>query len=137
MLNTLRTSLSKHKIRRFQGIKFDTALNQISVIKQARYRDYYDLFGLGQAIRFDWKRRVIGLADLPKGIRCVRIQIQFPALRIVIDVDFLMVTRDILSLLSVKDMMDNGMDTSVENRCAYHEGRREPLILENYFLIHT
>lgn len=131
MLTTMRDRLSRHTSRKFEGIRFDTACNRRSVISLSQYRSYCKDFGIGQAIRSEKGRGVVGLGGFQSGIGRVRIQIPFPALRLVIDVDFLVVRQDIPALLSVKDMIDNGIDISIENKCAYHNGLTQPLSLVN------
>lgn len=66
----------------------------------------------------------------------VSIQIPFTYLEVKIDVQFLMITEDIPSLLSMKDVVENGLEISIQGIFVSLGLKCHKLAMENYFLIH-
>lgn len=57
-------------------------------------------------------------------------------LGIIIDVEFLILKEKVLSLLSMKDMVTNKLDISIQDGHITFSGSKQPLAMENYFLMH-
>lgn len=119
----------------FDGVKIDTAANRKSIMGTHQYDEYCKTFGLRPAIRTQ-TRGVIGIGGRKSSIGTVTIQIPFPNLGLIIDVCFLLMTGNVPTLLCMKDMIDNNLDISLQHRTITHEGRKQQLRLENYFLVY-
>lgn len=65
-----------------------------------------------------------------------RIQIPFKQYGIFIDVVFSILEENALSLLSNMDMIDNGLDISLQGRYVYIGRHRQPLTLKIYFFVY-
>lgn len=64
------------------------------------------------------------------------IQIPFKDLRLVVDVELLLIAHEIPSLISMRDMVRNGLEISILHAHVTRESRLEKLNFENYFLVH-
>lgn len=64
-----------------------------------------------------------------------RIQIKFKDLYIVIDVDFLLITADIQTLLSMRYIVENGLDISIKSKTISNGERRQKKNFQNFFHI--
>lgn len=64
------------------------------------------------------------------------IHVPFKYLDVAIDVIFTVIKEDIPTLLSIGDMLNNRLDVSIKRRYVSLIERRQPLTMENYFLIH-
>lgn len=74
-----------------------------------QYVTYTKDFGLRSAMRTAPDRTVRVIGGKRKANRISMFQIPFTDLREVMDVDFLIINEDILSLLSLRDIYKNGM----------------------------
>lgn len=52
------------------------------------------------------------------------------------DVEFILMNKDMPTLLSLRDMLRNNLDISIRYECIKFQGQREPLIMDNYCLIY-
>lgn len=75
------------------------------MINHSQYHAYYRDLGLEKAICLDPRRGAIGVGGIQQGICRVIIQISFPDLYLVIEVDFPVVKQDIPALLFDKEMI--------------------------------
>lgn len=138
-MDTALLSMNKQLVSRsgppFNGITIDTAANRKSVMCKAQYEAYGRDFGRTIPMRKP-SRGLKGLGGKSKVLGEAMIQIPFCALHLIIDVVFAIVEEDIPSLLSNKDMLDNGLDISLQGKYLYIGSRRQPLVLDNYFFIY-
>lgn len=65
-----------------------------------------------------------------------KIQIPFTVLKIIAELEFLILQEYVPSHLSMKDMIKNQLEISIQGRYITFAGRRQPLTMENYFHIH-
>lgn len=63
-------------------------------------------------------------------------QIPFNDLRLIIYVDFLLISEDVPSLLSMKGLVENGLDISIHDNYVSLWRWKKRLKMSNYFLIH-
>lgn len=77
-----------------------------------------------------------GIGGTQRALVSAVIQIPFRDLAIIIDVHFLRLESIIPTLLSMKYMVTNGLDISIQGCYMSLEGRRQKLSMQNYFLIH-
>lgn len=75
----------------------------------------------------------MGIGGSKKSFGSRNVQIPFLLIGIFIDVYFLIMTGDVPSLLSLKDMFENGLEFSIQKCTVSFNGRSEPLIMKNYF----
>lgn len=57
-------------------------------------------------------------------------------MKIVIEDDFLLISGNVQSLLSMKEMIENGLDISVKARTITHYGEKKGIQMKIVFLIH-
>lgn len=102
----------------------------------SQYGSYCVEFGLKRAINRSTRTVLRGIGGRRIPIGTERIQIPFDKLRIIIDVDFLILQEDVPSLLSMRDMIENQLDISIQSLHITLAGRKQSLAMENFFLIH-
>lgn len=76
----------------------------------------------------------IGARQRAKGMYMM--QIPFKYLNLIIDVDFMVIVSDVLTLLSIRDMVTNGLDIPIQLCHIRFEGSIGQLAMNNSFLIH-
>ena len=130
MFTTSNRTTSK-KVK-FNGITIDTAANRKSVMCEGQYLAYQLEFGRKIPIRPP-KKGVRGIGGRSEVIGEATIQIPFLKLHLIIDVEFSILKEISPSLLSNRDMIENGLDISLQGGYLYIGSLRQPLILENYF----
>ena len=101
-----------------------------------QYDPYCNTFNLKKLIKPLKGKQVRGIGGCSIAIGEARVQIPFKDLGIIIDVKFLILKDKIPSLLSMKDMLDNGLDLSIQGRYITLGNRKQDLHFQNYFLIH-
>lgn len=89
------------------------------------------------AIKHAEGKGVNGIGGIQKATEMERIRIPFVDLEIIIYVQFHILPTRVPKLLSMKDMLDNGLDISVQHRNIEHKVKTQQLILEDYLLIHN
>lgn len=120
----------------FKGIQFDTCANYTSVISRSQYLSYCDEFGLKPSIRNANGRKLIGVGGVVKALGLVKLQIPFAGLHLVLDVDFLVIDKEIPTMMCLRDMYENDLDISIQEKYVSYGELRYPLNTENYFLTH-
>lgn len=100
-----------------------------------QYEAYFNCFGTCPAIKPD-NRGVKGIGGRQNSQGCVKIQIPFNELAVVIDVDFTLLNGDSPCLLCTRDLILNGLDISLKERTMSFQNGVQSVELENYFLIH-
>lgn len=101
---------------RFKGIYIDTCANRPSVMSFSQYQSYCKEFHVPVGVDTSSKRMLSGLGGRSAPIWSAVIPVPFEKLKLVIDVRFQFVRDNVASLLSMKDMVDNGLDISLTNR---------------------
>jgi len=120
----------------FRGLHIDTCANRSSVMALAQYRAYCQELQVPVQIDRDNIQRLRGLSGSSKPIGTAVIPVPFRELNLVIDVTFQIVSNEIPTLLSMKDMKDIGLDISIQEEVVKYKHLHQPLVMENYFLIH-
>lgn len=64
------------------------------------------------------------------------IQIPFPMLELVVDIEFLLVSGPMPILLCTRDLILAGLDIFIHNCNIQHEGRTQNVALEKHFLVY-
>lgn len=82
------------------------------------------------------ERKVTGIVGEVKVLGTVKLQIPFKGINLTIDFEFLVVKLKVPTLLSIKDMMINGLDISLQKCHVSLAGMTHTLSRENYFLVH-
>lgn len=96
---------------------------------------YCKEFGLKPEIDSTEDRAVNGIGGIIKALGTVMIQIPFKKLHTIIVVQFLVLSGRVPTLLSMRDMAENDLDISLKGRFISHNGWKQLLALENFFLI--
>lgn len=125
------------KTAEFLGIKIDTGANKRSIMSLAQYSHYCQKFGLAEAIRMNNNHGVKGIGGSRKSVGTANIQIPFKDLGVIIDVQFLLLTGQVPTLLCLKDLYTNGLDISILRCKILCAGREQSLEMKNYFLVHN
>lgn len=131
----MNANLISSELSAFNGVRFDTCANT-SVICEAQYMSYCSEFGLRPSIRPPGGRCITGIGGMRKLIGIVNLQIPFTQLDLVINVDFMMLKENVPTLISVPDIILNGLDISVQRRHVSLGKRTQQLSMEKYFLVH-
>lgn len=79
---------------------------------------------------------MIGFGGVIAAIGKVQLKIPFKDLRLVLDVDFLVLKETTPTLLSMEDMIQNELDISIQNILVTYDNRNQKLTPENLFLTH-
>lgn len=129
-----RITLDQKPAVRFNGVVIDTAANRRSIMSVAKYRAYEREFGIKVPLSPPCKN-VKETGGRLRPIGEATIQIPFLLLNLVIDVDFSILKDDLPSLLSNRDLIDYGLDVSLQGAHLHIGDFKQPLVLENYFFI--
>lgn len=68
-----------------------------------------------------------------RSVGTVRLKIPLRKLNIITDVDLFLLSENVPSLLSMKDMVENGLDISIQDCTERYGDRTQALSVENYF----
>lgn len=137
LISAMYIFLSNSPQQQFEGVRIDTCANRRSIISTNKYTAYCQTFGLQQAIYPSHSKTILGIGGKEKGVGLIKIQILFTGLGIIIDFEFLLVSSAIPSIVSMKDMLDNGLDISILDATVLLNGRSHQVTILNVFLIHT
>lgn len=77
----------------------------------------------------------IGVKSLPVGE--ATIQIPFVRLNVILDVEFSILRGESPSLLPNKDMIEGGLDITLQGGYIYVGDLQQPLTLDNYFYVYV
>lgn len=99
-----------------------------------QYHAYERKFGRRVQLR-PARKDVKGIGGQSVALGEVTIQIPFSQLDLVVDIEFSILGGDTPSLLSNRDLIENGLDISLQGGYLYIGEARQPLILDNYFFI--
>lgn len=130
------TQLRKEPSTIFKGIIIDTAANRRSVMCRNQHNAYQLEFGVKIPLRPPQKSRMKGIGGEGKVIGDATIPVPFTDLNLILDIDFVIMKDHCTSLLCNKDMINGGLDISIQGRFLCFGNRKQPLLLENYFFVH-
>lgn len=65
------------------------------------------------------------------------IPISFENLKIPVDVDFLLLLEQVVTLLSMRDIIENSLELSIQRGLITHGYRQQKRKFDKYFLTHT
>lgn len=132
----MHAALQEGEISSFHGIRIDTCVNRSSVMSLNKYKAYCQEFQVPSKIDRTIARRLMGIGGRSCSIGTAREPVPFKDLNLVIDVNLQIVPDNVPTLLSNKDMYDNGLDISIQDHTITYKHLVQPLAFENYFLIH-
>ena len=132
----MHAELSYGETTTFRGILIDTCANKSSVISPSQYRAYCETFQVPCNILKQNIRSLKGIGGKSVSIGTATIPVPFKDLNLVIDVTFQILDSNVPTLLSMKDMHDNGLDISIQDKVVKYKHLLQPLAFENYFLVH-
>lgn len=135
-LLTMTAELSAGEGPVFKGIYIDTCANRSSVMSYSQYKAYCEEFKVPCSISREESRILRGIGGKSSSIGTAIILVPFRDLNLVLDIKFQIVSDNVPTLLSMKDMLDNGLDISIQQKEVKFKHLMHPLIMENYFLIH-
>ena len=130
------SELRKGEREKFDGLYIDTCANRSSVMSLDQYRAYCSDFHVPMKICKEDRKIIRGIGGKSSAIGTAIIPVPFKGLRLVADVKFQIVTDKVPSLLCMKDMLQNGLDISIQNSVMTYKSFSHPLQMRNYFLIH-
>lgn len=129
-LNTTKNNSS------FEGLRIDTFANHTSAITDGQYQAYCRKLNLSCSIKSASNRAMKGICGNSKAVGLVVIQVPFKELDVVLEVAFLIIDKNIPTPLSMKYMLNEGLDISVQSQYVSLSLRRHRLTKKYYFLIH-
>lgn len=132
-----KANTNPHYCTPFDGLSLGAWVNRKDVININQYRASSKTFNLPQSIRPPSNRAITGNSGIRISIRVVKIEIPFKKLRVVIEATFLVLEDSTLTLLFMKDMLDNSLGICIQERHMRNGTKWQPLKIENYFLIHA
>ena len=135
-MELLEAALSVGETSKFDDIVLDTGANRSSVMSLDQYKVYCEEFKIPMKIDKSDKKNIIGLGSRNQTIGTALVTVPFSDLDLWIDVKFRIVNTKCPTLLSLKDMIQNGLDISIQERTISFKHKRQSLTFENYFLIH-
>lgn len=115
----------------FDGIRTDTYANRTSVITIQQYQAYCRTFNLPCALEPLNDLVIKGVSSGCNAIGLVEIQVQFYNLDVILYMQFLFVTDNNPTLISMKDMLDIGLYISKQGRFVSCRKRCVPFALKN------
>lgn len=120
----------------FEEIIVDTGDNRRSVICKAQLQAYQREFQKRVRIEPRMRKNMRGIGGTGEITGGVTIPVPFNRLGIVLNILFVVLERYCPTLLRNKDMLDNGLGISIQDQYILMGEKRQPLLLENYFLKH-
>lgn len=136
MIKNMDRHLTKNPHGPFNVLKFDTCANTASVISESQFLSYCHQFVIRPSIWPVGDIKVTGIGLEVKVLGSIQLQIQFNDIHLFICVYFLVLKQQIPTLLSLRDMMINGLDISLKNCHVSFGNKTHKLSMENYFLVH-
>lgn len=120
----------------FLGVRLNTCAHRHSIISKVKYAAYLEGLRLSYSFVTDKDAYVEGMGGRWTSHRTALIHIPLRNLNLVIDVDSLVIPDDIPSLLCMKDIVNNGLDISIEHHAVGFKDLTHLLKMATYFLIH-
>lgn len=142
-LISMQKQLNRPHSLTFAGVRIDTCANRRSTMSRKKYITYCQEFGRRLSIKSAAHNDegILGTGRRVPFMGTVFIQISFSGLQVEIDVDFLLVDKAVPARLSMRDMLQNGLDISLQDAAIFIgtgiAKRANQLQLCNFFLTHT
>ena len=118
----------------FEGVILDTGANRISIMSMSQYQAYCREFGCPIEIDYAQNRGVNGIGGKTEAVGTAIIPIPFKDIGIIIDVRFRIMRNACPSLLCLRDMIESGMEISIQEKTLTIHGRTQELEFVNDFL---
>lgn len=120
----------------FKGVILDTGANRRSAMCLNQYRAYCSEFMVPMRIDYSDRHSIVGIGGSTAVIGTAIVPIPFADLNIIIDVKFKILRDNCPTLLSLKDMIENGLDISIQDKTISFKHNIQSLTFENDFLKH-
>jgi len=130
------SALSCGESARFQGVILDTGANRRSAMCLEQYRTYCKEFMVPMEIDYNDNNCLLGIGGMSGAVGTASIPIPFVDLGIVIDVKFKILRDSCPNLLSLRDMIVNKLDISIQDKTVSFRHKIQSLLFENDFLKH-
>lgn len=121
----------------FEGLRIDTCANWTSVSGVKQYLTYISTFKIPYSIHGTKSRIVRSVGGTSTTSIAVSIEITLTYLEVIIDVHFLVAVENIPTLLPMEDVVENGLDISIQDCFTSLGQKRHLLAMESFFLIHV
>lgn len=121
---------------KLKSFRLVTGGNRASVMSKEPYHAYCRPFGLRPAIQTTGGRASRGIGRRKTSIGSSTIQFAFNYLQLMIDVEFLLLDDQVPTLLSMRDMIRNGLEISMQQAHSTHMTKKQRIKLDNYFFFH-
>lgn len=135
-LEKIDLAIALDDIPKFKGILLDTCGNRSSVMSFAQYKAYCLEFQVPFKINRGSAKSISGIGGSRKTMGTATIPIPFKDLKIVIDVTFQIMEDYVPSFLSMKDMVENDLNLSIQRKVLMYRNLEQDLSFEIFFLIH-
>lgn len=122
---------------RFKGIRLDTFGNRTSIMGNQQFDAYCHDFGTKPSIIPSHNLGINGIVGVITGKLLVLVYIPFKDLNLLINEKILLVTENIPTLLSMKDMKTNGLYIPLQEETIIFGWESQKLIMDNVFLKHN
>lgn len=97
-----------------------------------QYHEYWQTFYQPNTIKPANNRTITGICGVRKAVAVFIIQILFEKLSVVINIEFLVMNRSIIILLSAKEMFENDLDTPIQGYYVRLRNKRLLLAIEGF-----
>lgn len=118
---------------KFEGVWIDTCANKSSVMRETQYMAYCGDFKIAKDMRQCKGITIRGIGRKQHATITGRIQIRFTFLPIISTVDVLIIKERVPWLLSMRDMIHNGLEISIQNARVYRGDKSKQLQFEDGF----
>lgn len=133
-MDSILANLTKPK--EFKGLKVYTSAKRASVMSEEQLFAYSKEFELSKDNQKPSDIMVTGIGRRNKAVGTALIQIPFKDLKAIIYVEFIILSGQITTLLSMKYMMTNELDISIQVFHVSCGNRTQQLEMRNYFSIY-
>lgn len=130
----MHTHLTVANDLQFLDVRLSTCENRRSIISKHQYKAYCN-FGLRSSLRPGNSTSVQAIGRRRTSICTAVTQIPGRDLQLITDVDLLIIPDDVPSLLSMKDMVESGIEISVQDHTVGLVDQVHPLRMLTHFLI--
>lgn len=134
-LATMKGELYQGDVTKFKGIFLDTCANRFPFISYNQYKAYCDSFHVPSRLEENDKRRLTVIGGTKNAIGTTTIPIPFNDLQLVIYVQFQIIPGNGPNLLSMKDMIENCLEISIQKLQVMYKHPIQPLTFQDYFLV--
>lgn len=136
MLRNMQECLMVEFEQSFEGLRLDTCANGSSMMSVSQYVPYRNTFGLPMEIDKKTSRSIVGIGGYQNAFGTPTIQIPFTGLKLVIDVEFMIIPATMPMLLSMWNVVNKGLGISIQGQFLSHGRMKQRLKILNYILDH-